>query len=84
MATSPTTTTTKESDLKTEEPKAPESKTPEVKATAPAAVMIRAVHGRMVDPTTGLEFTQVPSELFKKSSWVQSQIDAGKLELVQD
>lgn len=67
------------------EPKAPEPKAPEPEEqkTKPAT-KIRAVYGRMVDPTTGLEFTQVPGELFKKSSWVQSQIDAGKLVLVED
>lgn len=43
---------------------------------------IQAVYGRMVDPHTGLEFNVVPSELFKLTPWVQSQLDTGKLKLV--
>ena len=56
------------------------------KAAAPNALEvkakhIRAVYGRMVDPLTGLEYTGVPSELYKRTSWVDSQLEAKKLEL---
>lgn len=53
-------------------------------AVAPkgAEQLVRAVYGRMVDPHTGLVYDVVPSELLKMTGWVQSQIDAGKLELV--
>ena len=44
--------------------------------------LIRAVYGLMVDPHTGLRYEQKPSELLKMTGWVQSQLDAGKLELV--
>lgn len=54
--------------------------TPEVKAKAPQ--LIAAVHGRMVDPLTAQEYTQVPSELLKGSSWVDAQIAAKKLQFV--
>lgn len=42
---------------------------------------IRAVWGRMVDPHTAIEFNVTPSELLKRTPWVDSQIQAGKLEL---
>lgn len=61
------------------DPKAAAPKTPEVKA--PKAQYIRAVYGRMVDPLTALEYTGIPSELYKRTSWVDSQIEAKKLEL---
>ena len=70
MATTP--------DPKTD-PKAAAPKAPEVKV--PKAEYIRAVYGRMVDPLTGLEYTGVPSELYKRTSWVDSQLEAKKLEL---
>lgn len=47
----------------------------------PAVQYIRAVYGRMVDPLTAQEYTSVPSELLKTSSWVESQLAAKKLEL---
>lgn len=61
----------------------PDPKT-DPKAAAPKApkiAYIRAVYGRMVDPLTALEYNVVPSELFKRTSWVDSQIEAKKLEL---
>ena len=70
MATTP--------DLKAD-PKAAAPKTPETKA--PKVEYIRAVYGRMVDPLTALEYTGIPSELYKRTSWVDSQLEAKKLEL---
>ena len=58
------------------DPKAAAPKTPEAKAP-----YIRAVYGRMVDPLTALEYTGIPSELYKRTSWVDSQLEAKKLEL---
>ena len=58
------------------DPKAATPKTPEAKAQ-----YIRAVYGRMVDPLTALEYTGIPSELYKRTSWVDSQLEAKKLEL---
>ncbi len=58
------------------DPKAAAPKAPEAKAQ-----YIRAVYGRMVDPLTALEYTGVPSELYKRTSWVDSQLEAKKLEL---
>ena len=72
------------------DPKAAAPKTPEVKADPKAAApktpevkveYIRAVYGRMVDPLTALEYTGIPSELYKRTSWVDSQLEANKLEL---
>lgn len=57
-------------------PKSAAPKTPEAKVEH-----IRAVYGRMVDPLTGLEYTGIPSELYKRTSWVDSQLEAKKLEL---
>ncbi len=57
-------------------PKAAAPKAPEAKVE-----YIRAVYGRMVDPLTALEYTGVPSELYKRTSWVDSQLEAKKLEL---
>ena len=56
------------------DPKAAAPKTPKVE-------YIRAVYGRMVDPLTALEYTGIPSELYKRTSWVDSQLEAKKLEL---
>ena len=42
---------------------------------------IKSVYGRMVDPTTALEYNMEPSELYKRTAWVDSQIEAGKLQL---
>ena len=58
------------------DPKAAAPKAPEAKAQH-----IRAVYGRMVDPLTALEYTGIPSELYKRTSWVDSQLEAKKLEL---
>ena len=60
------------------------SEVPEVKVTKPAPkpVYIKTVYGRMVDPHTALEYTQTPSELFKRTGWVESQLQAKKMELV--
>ena len=42
--------------------------------------LYRAVHGRMVDVETGQEFEGAPVEVKKVTAWMQSQIDAGKIE----
>ena len=68
---------------KTVEPEV--SQTPEPKITskaAPKPVYIKTVYGRMVDPHTALEYTQTPSEIFKRTGWVDSQLQAKKMELV--
>ena len=67
MATTPD----PKADLKAAAPKTPEAK----------VEYIRAVYGRMVDPLTALEYTGIPSELYKRTSWVDSQLEAKKLEL---
>lgn len=69
------------SDEKKPDDKKVEDKKP-AKKEEPKLVRIRAVYGRMVDPHTGLEYTQTPSELLKNTSWVEAQIQAKKLELV--
>lgn len=42
---------------------------------------VRSVVGLMIHPYTPYRFDMVPVELFEIDSWVQCQIDAGKLEL---
>lgn len=72
------------------EPKSPEVTTPEAKTpdpkpapkVEPKLVYIKTIYGRMVDPHTALEYSQVPSELLKRTSWVESQLQAKKMELV--
>ena len=44
--------------------------------------MYRAVHRRMVDVETGQECEGAPVEVKKVTAWMQSQIDAGKIEAV--
>ena len=44
--------------------------------------LYRAVHGRMVDVETGQEFVGAPVEVKKVTAWMQSQIDAGKIEAI--
>ena len=63
------------------DPKVAAPKTPEVKAPEVKVEYIRAVYGRMVDPLTALEYTGVPSDLYKRTSCVDSQLEAKKLEL---
>ena len=77
MATNPD----PKADPKAAAPKTPEVKAPEVKAPEVKVEYIRAVYGRMVDPLTALEYTGIPSELYKRTSWVDSQLEAKKLEL---
>lgn len=43
--------------------------------------MICTVYGRMADPLTGLEYDRKPTELLKRTGWVDSQIDSGKMTL---
>ena len=64
---------------------ADESKPTPVKVTPkapPKPNYIRTVHGRMCDPHTALEYSQIPTELLKRTSWIDSQLAAGKMELV--
>lgn len=65
---------------KAPEPK-PESKV-ESKATTEARFMVRTLWGAMVDPHTGLRYGTTPCENYDHTPWVQSQIDAKKMELV--
>ena len=51
------------------------------KPTSQKIKTIQAVYGRMVDPHTGEEFTCIPKVAGQLTSWVQSQVDAGKLAL---
>jgi hypothetical protein len=53
-----------------------------MKVEAPKKQSVRAVFGRMVDPHTGVEFTERLQELSKVTAWVQAQIDAGKIEVL--
>ena len=69
---------------------ADESKSTSVKASEPKVTpkaplkptYIRAVHGLMCDPHTALEYSQIPTELLKRTVWIDSQIAAKKMELV--
>jgi len=57
----------------------------EAPAKAPAKATrqhIRATAGAMYDPFTGVVFTQTPQIIDEITSWVQCQIDANKLVLV--
>lgn len=52
-------------------------------AEKPAAkVMIHTNFGRMVDPTTGETYDRTPTELVKRTGWVDSQLEAKKMSLV--
>lgn len=54
-----------------------------VKEVAPKKIIVRAVHGRMVDPTDGAEFAQEPKIVFNVSKWMKCQIEAKKLEIIE-
>lgn len=45
-------------------------------------VMIHTNFGRMVDPTTGEIYDRKPTELVKRTGWVDSQLEAKKMSLV--
>jgi hypothetical protein len=47
----------------------------------PTTTLVRAVYGIMVDPTTGETFSPTPRPVEKVTSWMKSQIDAGKMEV---
>lgn len=68
-------------------PKAPEPSKPQEIAKAPEPqpkkVALRAIHGRMVDQTTGEEYDQSPKLVDRITNFVQCQIDAGKMEIVR-
>ena len=57
------------------QPKPAEKPTPKVQ-------MIHTNFGRMVDPHTGLSYDRQPIELLKRTGWVDSQLEAGKMSLV--
>ena len=68
---------------KTVEPEVSQTPVPKnISKTAPKPVYNQTVYVRMVDPHTALEYTQTPSELFKRTGWVESQLQAKKMELV--
>lgn len=46
-------------------------------------LFIETVYGRMVDLSTGIEYTHAPKEVIRINGWMQSQLDAGKLKLVE-
>jgi hypothetical protein len=45
-------------------------------------LMVKAVHGLMVDSVTAKEYTQVPVEVPALTNWMKAQIAAGKMEVV--
>lgn len=60
-----------------------EAKSQPKPAEKPAAkVMIHTNFGRMVDPTTGEIYDRKPTELVKRTGWVDSQLEAKKMSLV--
>jgi hypothetical protein len=64
----------------------PDAAAPEAEAKSKgkrkAAHQVRAVHGPMVDMSTGQAFTQTPCDCDEVTSWMQMQIDAGKMEVL--
>jgi hypothetical protein len=65
---------------------APEAAAPEAEAKPKgkrkAAHQVRAVYGTMVDMSTGEAYTQAPCDCDEVTSWMQMQIDAGKMEVL--
>jgi hypothetical protein len=51
-------------------------------APAPSPVMVSTVYGRMVDPLSMQSYDRTPSELLKRTGWIDSQIAAGKMVVV--
>lgn len=45
-------------------------------------LMIHTNFGRMVDPHTGLSYDRQPTELLKRTGWIDAQLEAGKMTLV--
>ena len=52
---------------------------PEVEKTSS---QVRAIHGDMVDLSTGTRYTQAPTDFDKLTGWMQMQIEAGKMEVL--
>lgn len=69
-------------EMKITESKAAEAKAAKAAKVEPRPIYVRAVHGRMCDPHTALEYSQIPTELLKRTGWVDSQLQAKKMELV--
>lgn len=62
----------------------PQKPTPKPAAAPPkealkAQVNLKSVHGLMVDPFTGIHYHQNSNVPYVASSWVDSQLQAGKL-----
>ena len=55
-------------------PQAPEEEKP--------SPQVRAIHGDMVDLSTGTRYTQAPTDFDKLTGWMQMQIEAGKMEVL--
>jgi hypothetical protein len=61
----------------------PTLKTVALPVAKPKQQFIETVYGRMVDLTTGIEYTSVPKEIIRVNGWLQSQLDAGKMKLTE-
>lgn len=56
--------------------------TPAIVQVREISTNIATVYGDMHDPTTGQWYSQKPVPYLVKSTWVQAQLDAGKMKLV--
>ena len=65
-------------------PKAKPVEAPDLPTVEPTvehvAKQIRTLYGDMVDPLTGVRYGVVPQDIERVSPWVQSQLDAKKME----
>lgn len=55
----------------------------EKQTTKQKRLFVETVYGRMVDLTTGIEYTAAPKEVIRLNGWLQVQIEAGKMKLVE-
>lgn len=51
------------------------------KVEVEAGPQVRAIHGPMVDMSTGNAYDVQPVEFTEMTPWMQMQIDAGKMEV---
>jgi hypothetical protein len=53
-----------------------------VKPAQAKPIFVRTVYGNMLDLLTNTWYTQAPKEVIRITPWMQSQIDAKKMEVV--
>ena len=53
-----------------------------IEPAQPKPIMVYTVYGDMLDLTTNIWYTKLPKEVIRITPWMQSQLDAKKMEVM--